>query len=336
MKKIFLCAFFILGIFRFTPAQAEYVDQLRAQVKEAESAYLHSAAPVYFRNMGIIARKADDAQQYELLAEIISQSLFGKMDAYITQELKQIEEMLELDALSASSKIAALLKTERYYEPSADYLETLEGKSYTAELARLRQETAALLGKNLTSENLAKAIGAYQKSGLFFVKGKQPEDDLNALHRKIGCTVGWKSKISFSAQQKFKTDYERGIVTEKAELTLRTPASDYAAAEWRGPWIYGYTGQEGTGQGDSEAILKVLRGQHETEILITAARLSSTGRFNFPVTLTNTKRLVTLTTPLLLPKAEMYDETFALTGCEDEVSKTPAKTETKTGRVLLG
>lgn len=335
-KAIFAGLFLAAALMISSSARGEYADQLKAQVRQTESEYASGAEAVYFRNMGIIARKADDSQNYELLAQIITGSLFGKMEFYINEQIKIINELLETDSFAAGKKIAELLNTQRYYEPSADYLETSGGKSFAAELARQRQESLVLLKKNPSAETVVKSLNAYHKSGLFSVKGKTQETDLNNLHREIGCTLGWRKKLSLKRTQKFRTDYESGSVTETMELTLQTPASDFAAAEWRGSWIYTYKGRDGEGQGVSDAILKFQRGQYETEILITAARLSSSGRFNFPVTLSPVKRLVNIKLPHLLPRAELFEETFLLTGCSDESSKEPAKVLNKTGRVLLG
>lgn len=337
VSKIFLTAFVTAAALTPGPAaRGEYADQLKAQVKQIESEYAPGAESAYFRNMGIIARKADDSQNYELLALIIKNSLFAKMEFYINEQLKTINELLETDPFAAGKKITALLNTQRYYEPSADYLETSDGKSFAGELARQRQEGAQLLKKNQSVDIVVKGLYAYQKTGLFSIKGKQQETDLNELHKQIGCALGWRKKLSLKTKQKFRTDYESGTVEESMELTLQTPASDYASAEWRGSWIYTYKGRDGEGQGVSEAILKLQRGQYETEILITAARLSSSGRFNFPVNLSPVKRLVSVKPPHLLPRAELFEQTFSLTGGEDEGAGLPAKVQSKTGRVLLG
>ncbi len=317
-------------------AWAEYADQLKTQVKETEARFTPGSENVYFRDMGIIARKADDSQHYELLAEIINNALFAKMDSYVKSRVKDIDEQLDKDPFQASSKIEALVRTQHYYEPSADFLETAMGKSFAGEMARSRQDTLELLKKNPSVESFIKALSAYQKTGLFSVKKNQEETDLNNLRRQLGCSVAWKKKITYRYEDRFRTDYEEGTVIEEAELTLRTGADEYAAAEWRGPWIFRYKGRDGEGQGTSEAILKVQRGQYETEVLITSARLSSTGRFNFPVTLNSVTRLVNIKPPRLMPKAELSEQNFSLSGCSDEGPKAAAKIENKNGRVLLG
>lgn len=317
-------------------ARAEYSDQLKAQVKETEARYAPGSEAGYFRDMGIIARKADDSQLYDLLTEILNNSLFVKMDEYVKSQLKNIDAQLEMDPYPASSKIEALANTQRYYEPSADFLETSAGKSLAGEMARQRQDALMLLKTNPSADVLAKGFSAYQKTGLFSVKKNQEETDLNNLHKQLGCTIGWKKKLVYRYERHFKTEYEEGTVIEEGELTLQTPASEYAAAEWRGPWLYRYKGRDGEGLGTAEAVIKVTRGQYETEILIGAPRLSSTGRFNFPITLNAVKRLVNIKPPRLLPKAEFEEVTVPLTGCSDDGPKISAKVENKNGRVLLG
>ena len=334
-KFIFTGFLFCAALIACGNVRAEYVDQLKTQVKEIEARYTQGSETGYFRDMGIVARKADDSQNYNLLAEILNSSLFEKMESYVKSQMKEIDAQIEKDPYKASSSIEGLVKTQIVYEPSADFLETAEGKGFVGDMARQRQDSLVALKKNPSVESFIKALAAYQKTGLFSIRNAKTEEDLNNLRKQLGCTVGWKKKISFKNEQIFKTDYEGGTVTEDVNLTLQGGAGNYAAAEWHGPWIYRYKGRDGEGLGTSEAILKVQRGQYETELIITAARLSSTGRFNFPVTLNDVRRLVNIEPPRLFPKAELDDLEFSLTGCDDEGPKIK-KVENKNGKVLLG
>lgn len=330
---IFLCAAFL---FSAPTLDAGYGDQLKVQVREAEQDYSASSASAYFKLMGMIARKADDAKEHVLLGEILNKSLWGKMDAYIQEEVRVINDLFETQPLEASQRLKSLLIFQKHYEPSQDFLQTSEGKGFAGDFARQRQQALEQLNKNPSKETFISALSVYQKTGLFFIKNNQVENDLNQLLRRIGCAVGWRKEIDFKHEQEFKTEYERGTVIQEGKLILQTSADNYAEAEWKGSWIYRYKGRDGVGQGTSEAVLKFKRGGYETEIVIKDARLSSTGRFNFPTPLNAVKRLVEIHPPHLLPRAELFEERFNLTGCGEEKLSVKPATKRKTGRVLLG
>lgn len=316
-------------------ASADYADELKSQIKDTESQYAAKIEPAYFHDMGIIAHKADDAGLYDLLTDIIKQDLFKKMDASLQDDADDINKLMERDPYTASRMIEQLFKFQVYYEPSKEFLKTGAGQAMEGEEVKLRSEALARFKGKTAEAGLIKGLQAYHRAGLFMTRKKNQDDDLAQLSKKLGCTVGWAHKLRYRYEQEFKTDYEKGTLVEEAELTLQTPADEYVKAEWRGPWLYKYKGRDGEAQGTSEAVLKIRRGAYEGELVITASKLSSTGRFNFPANLSGEQRQVEIHGTGLQPEVKISETVIPLTGCEDLSAPKPAAVENKNGRVLL-
>ncbi len=333
MKR--LAMFLFLGVMVFAgSAKAEYAEQLRKQIDETQKRFPKGPEPAYFHDMGIIARKADDAESYDLVMEIVQTYLFGEMDKFVDSNLKKAVAQTEADPYLAGSYISGLLDFEKYYEPSGEFLNSSAGQAAAANLVRVRQEAFEKISKPKVSvADLAAGFKAYKKTGLFSVKGNAEETDLRKLHEKLDCGVSWARKVNIRLQQEFKTDYEGGIMRQNAELTLQSVASDFTKAEWRGPWIFDFQGRDGVGKGTSTAILKVTRGAYDGDLSISTSQLSSTGRFNFPNGLTGERRVVSIVGNKLLPEVEIDYKKVSLTGCEPEAEEKPA-VENKNGRVL--
>ncbi len=329
-------ALVLLFLFSFPVfARAEYVDRLRQQARETGARFTDNTELVYFRDIGVVIGKADGAELYDLLMEI-SREANKKMDMYIEARFKKIEDLLERDPFSAGPVFQEILKFEKYYEPSKDFLSTAPGKAMAAEIARLRQESITRLAKDMVvTENLIKGFQAYRKTGFFMTGTPQEEKDLQDLSARLSCGLSWARKISYKSSQNFKSEYEKGSLVETAELTLQTPGTDLLKAEWRGPWTVSFKGRDGMATAASEATLKVQRGSYTGDLVITPAKLSSTGRFNFPISLAGEQRTVTVQGGGIQPKVKISEEIMPLSGCASGAFAEAPEVKNKNGKVLL-
>ncbi len=85
---LFLVFSIFLGV--LPAARAAYEDELRDQIKKVETDYLRTPQMTYFRDMGIIARKADEAELGGLASEIIRVKLLKTMDDYVRSEFGRL------------------------------------------------------------------------------------------------------------------------------------------------------------------------------------------------------------------------------------------------------
>lgn len=331
MKKALVTAILILCL--SPAANAEYADQVRQQVKDTEAAF-PEPNDAYFHDMGIIARKADDAELFPLLVEILRRNLFQKSEEYAKSRFEKAVEVMESNPKDAEAIINDLLKFKEQYVPSEEFLGTADGKALAADMVRMRSEALRKLGGAKASQaNLIQGFQAYRKTAMFYLRTAPETADLQALSRRLGCHTGWARQLRYSQEQEFKTDYEKGSLVEVMELTLQTPATDYSNAVWRGTWTVKYKGRDGIGQAVSQATLTFKGGAYEADLLIEGARLSSTGRFNFPNALSGERRVMLIEGTKIQPELEVSGTLVPLTGCEPE-AEGPAKVENKNGRVL--
>lgn len=334
MKKLFFAAL-IVAVFA-PSAAADYAGEIRDQIKETGNKFIAGIEPAYFRDMGIIARKADDAGLYDLTSEIVKSYLFERMEKYLEAQIEAVNNEAGRDPYEASRRIGPLLKYERYYEPSQEFLSSSAGQGFSAGMARQRQEALEFLKLSGAQEAVLLGLQAMHKTGLFATRRQEEDREMEKLMGLLSCTLGWKKNFSYKYEQEFKTDYEKGTLTEDAEFTLETVSDDYLSAKWSGPWNYRYTGRDGEGQGATRATLKYRRGDYSAELFIEGAKLSSAGRFNFPANLSGEKRVVEVTGTGLKPQANFIGQAMPLTGCREvQVVKQPVNPAAKK-KVLVG
>ncbi len=338
-RSVFIAGLAALA-FLAAPAlsRADYSSEILDQIRETQSRFSSGVTPAYFHDMAIIARKADDAGLYDLNYKIISQYLFEPMEADVRKRVREINAKMPSDAYSAAVKIPELLRLERYYEPSAEFLKTSGGQTLAGALARGRQQAIEFLKTSGTDDVITSALVIYQNTGLFLTKRSGEDKDLAELSALLTCSMGWKRKIRYSHKQEFKTDYEEGTVEEETELTLESDSGDYLKAQWSGPWYYRYKGREGTAEGVSRATMRFQKGEYSGTVTVTPSKLSSAGRFNFPSNLSGDKRVAESAGTGINPVLTMSGKVLELTGCpeiseEDEKEK-PAP-GSRLGKVLL-
>lgn len=313
LKRLFLVA--ILGTISPPLSAVDYTQELRDQIEQTERQFLNQLTLDYFHDMGIIARKADEAELVELATEITGTLLLKRMDEYVQTEVKAINRLYETDRFAATKRLEALNRLERYYQPTEEFLNTISGQALSGELARFRQGAIAELENSCSDFSLLQGIQAIRKTGLFMTGHAQEVRDIQVLTPKVECCLGWKPKIRYSAQQEFKTDYEEGTLIQKADLNLETNRRDLSEARWRGDWIYRFKGRGGVGEGISQAILTYTRGSDTAGLVISASRLSSVGRINFPVSLAGDRRTIEIDGEPIYPKAILSGQAVSLNGC---------------------
>ena len=296
----------------------DYTQELRDQIKQIEQRYSNFFTLDYFHEMGIIARKADEAELTDLATEITRTFLLKPMDGYVQTELKTINQLYEVDRFAATKRLEALNRQERYYQPTEEFLNTASGQALNAELVRFRQGAIAELQNACSDFSILQGIQAIRKMELFRTDHGQEIRDSQALLQSVECCLSWKSKIRHSARQEFKSEYEEGILTQETQLTLETNRRDLQEARWRGDWIYRFKGRDGTGEGIAQAILTHTKGSDTADLVISASRISSVGRINFPVPLTGARQTLEVAGESMNPKAILSGQPVSLTGCLEE------------------
>ena len=310
-------AFFLLS--RQERLGADYASELRSQIREIQGRNTQGLNFDYFHDMGILARKADEAELNDLTAETVHSLLLKKMEEYVQSEIKAINELYESDRYQASRRLEALNQFKRFYEPTGDYLNTTGGQAIHADMIRFRADALAVLEKSCSSETLATGLQAVLKTGLFVTNSAEEIKALQALPPKIECCLSWAPQLSFRDEQSFKSTYEEGKLTYEAHLKLETSRRDYSDAKWVGDWIQHFDGRDGQGEATAQVILQYPKGAETAELAISASRVTSVGRINFPVTLAGEKRTLEIEGKPLAPKVLFSaGHPVSLTGCHNE------------------
>lgn len=318
MRKFFLVFFFGFFLGLASAAWAAYEDELRDQIKKIETDYKRVPEMTYFRDMGIIARKSDEAELSELTSEIVRLNLLKVMDEHVRSELKKIHEIYPEEPVASSRKLQDLSRYERFYEPTEEFLSTAYGQSLATDLLQFRENSIGAFKRSCSDFAILTGIQALRKTGLFVTKSASEITQLREIQQQLTCCLGWKPEIHYSREEPFETEYEQGVLIEEGTLKLRSSRTDYSRAEWVGEWIYRYSGREGRGEGVSQGILNYHSGEDQATLTISPSRVSSTGRMNFPTALSGEKRTVTIDGLTYNPQAVLFSESFPLKGCRDK------------------
>lgn len=317
-KNIFwMLAFF----FAAAPAAvfADYAQELRDQIADVQKHAANSPNLVYFHDMGIVARKADDAELNDLATEITGTLLLKKMETYVDSEIERINQLYVTDPVAASHGLVELNHFERYYQPTAGYLNTTGGQSFAAELARIRKDVIAQLKEGCLDDNVRAGLVALKKTGLFITEKPEEILSMRDLPPLLDCCLGWKKKIHYENEKEFETDYEKGTLTEEAHLVLQSNPKDLSEAYWTGEWLYHFKGRQGTGEGVSQARFRYRRGEETADLVITNAKVTAAGRMNMPTPVAGDHRTVDVEGKPLHPAAVFVAGAAAfLTGCHED------------------
>ena len=299
-------------------AFADYEVELRRQIKDVERKFSNPLKREYFRDMGIIARKADEAELTELTTEIVGSLLIKKMEEYVDDQFKQVNILYFTGQSSPAGRALKDLKRyEKFYQPTDDYLRTTGGQVYQSDLIRMRKKAMRLIQVSCADVAISTAIAAVRQTGVFVTNAGQEIKEVQTLAREIDCCLSWKPEIKIASRQEFESEYEKGIVTENARLRLKSSRSDMTQARWEGDWIYEYKGVDGTGKGASTAVFNFKRGSDIGDLRIANAKLSSVGRFNFPSNLSGANKTVEVGGSAVSPSAALSSSAVAITGCHD-------------------
>ncbi len=320
LQKVFirLGVFFACGIF-FLPLslRADYDEELRDQIQSVQTRHVRFKTLEYFHDMGILARKADEAELTPLTTEIVKSLLLKTMEEYVTGELKHINELYVTDPSAATELLISLNRFERFYQPTEDYKGTTHGQVLSAELARLRGEALLDLAHSCSDDSILKGLHALRATGVFVTNHSEEVSRLQEIASGLDCCLGWKTHLDFQSQKEFENDYEKGVLVEEVHLKLLTNRKNYQRAKWSGEWIYRFKGREGAGEGLSQATFEYLKGSDVAQLAISASRVSSAGRINFPMRLAGEKREVSMAGKPIVPEVNFPNATtpVVLVGC---------------------
>jgi len=99
---------------------AEYEQEIRDQTQDVLSRYPGGHLDHdYFHDMGIIARKADEAGLNTQTSEIVGSLLYKRMDHHVEKQLEQISRDYEMKRPEASTQLQDLIRYRLYYQPPA-------------------------------------------------------------------------------------------------------------------------------------------------------------------------------------------------------------------------
>lgn len=318
-KRLRVLALVIAAAVSQNAGASDYAEDLRRQADKVRETYASGRAE-YFHDLSVIARKADDAGENQVAAEIL-RDLFQASENWAQEQVNQINEQFLADAFHGARRLPDLTRFDRKFQPTDNFLKAAQGQALNTDLIQYRVNALESLQRSCETKNLVQGIAAVRKTG-FFVTGSPAETQiLRSLTENLECCFSWKPEISFSRQQEFETLYESGIFTEEARLRLESSRSDLSEARWSGDWIYRYEGREGRGEGVSQGILIYRKGEDAASLSISASRVSSTGRMNFPNPLSGEKRtLETEGSPLDL-SLNFFEESVPVTGCRTREKK---------------
>ncbi|MBN1689306.1 MAG: hypothetical protein JW893_09405 [Candidatus Omnitrophica bacterium] len=298
---------------------ADYIQELEDQIEAIKEKDVPGFDAEYFHDMGIVARKADEAELNQLNAEIVETLMLKKMDEEIEAELGVIKTLFVTDPYAASRRLQDLQQYQRFYQPTDEYLRATGGQAISGTLSRFRANTLEMIKAYCNEKSILGAIQAIRKTGLFVTNSAEEIVNLRELTRLLDCCLSWKPELVIYWQEKFKTDYEEGILTEKARLRLVSNRRDFVEAKWSGEWIYHFRGREGEGEGVSEAHFRYRKGEDFGSLVISASRVSSSGRINFPFSLAGDRRTIEVENVDIYPIAYFSEDgVYPLQGCRDE------------------
>ena len=316
MKKAILI-FIGLGLLAGGSLWAGYTEDLQSQIDQARSTFKERPEFIYFRDMGVLARKADDAGLTDLTAKIIRKELLEPMNDFLQIRLEEINQLFASDPLKASRQISELYKFERFFEPSSNFLQTAAGQVLTTALLQERDRALQSL-QTCSRESILIGMQAVRRTGLYVTKSAAEIKSLRELNLAIECCLSWKKELHYMREQPFENTYETGTLVEEGKLRMASSPNNLSEAQWTGEWIYSFTGLEGKGLGVSQAVMNYRKGEDEAKMTISASRVTSSGRMNFPVALAGEQRTLQIVGDAISPWASLYDIEMPLTGCRDE------------------
>lgn len=307
--------FTVLSASSVLAATGDYIQDLKSQLASLDKKYSKKEAE-YFRDMGILARKADEAGSAELTSEIVLTQLLPQMKQYILDSLEEIKSDFSKNKMSSLRKLTALGALDRYYQPTGNFLETAGGQAITTDLIQRRERALAGLTKGCSEVSIEQGMEAIKMTGLYQTNSLPEIDSLRKLIDGVSCCLGWKSELRFTRSNEFENDYEKGTMSEEGNLRLESNRNDLSEARWTGEWIYKFTGREGKGEGVSQATLIYHRGDESAVLAITPSRVTSTGRMNFPNALSGEKRTFAVEGSILSPVLDSLGQPIDVTGCK--------------------
>lgn len=297
------------------PVFADYTQELQDQIEELKKDY-PQPRPEYFHDAGILAHKADDAGLYEQATGIVRAHLFMKAEEYVRNEWQEINRLYTAaDSFNATRRLQDLVRPVSYYKPSEEYLKTASAQAVTTELVQLRTQALEALERGCLDHGLLAGILAIRESG-FFEAGTPAEiEAMRLLNERLSCCLSWNAEIRLSKKQPFETEYEAGEISEEANLRLESSRTDLSFARWAGEFIYRFTGRDGQGQGVSQGILTYRKGQDQASLVITASRVTSTGRMNFPNAFSGENRTLGVRGNPVNARLAFFEDLVPMTGC---------------------
>lgn len=315
--KIFWIVSGLLLCFALGEASADYSQELQDQVRKLQSDY-PQPSPVYFRDAGIIINKADDAGLYDLAAGWVKTLLFEKMAVYVKNQIEEINRLYASgEALKAGRQMQDLLRFERYYLPSEEFLRTAPAQALVTDMVQLRENAMEDFEDGCMDAGVEQGLIAIRQTGLFMMNNPQETESLRKLNQEAGCCLGWRRTLHFKRQDEFKNDYEAGKTVQEGTLRLESSAADMSQARWAGEFLYKFTGREGQGLGTSRAVLVYHRGSEDANMKITPARMTSTGRMNFPHAVSGEDRTLEVIGNPMIPGFKFFEYDTPFTGCRD-------------------
>lgn len=310
-----LFAFGIVSHFAF----ADYEQELEDQIEEVKKQYPEVFSVPYFHDMGIIARKADEAELNLLVTKIVKSLLLDRMENDIREELEWVKRSYRTNAHEATRRLQELSKFQPFYQPTDEYLSTTGGQELSGSLSRLRSNTLSMLEKSCSEYSIRHGIQALRKTGLFRTNHSEEIVDLREITKRLDCCMYWKPRIQFVMRTPFESDYEEGVIIEEVDLKLRSSRRNMTDAHWVGQWIYRFEGREGKAEGVSHANLRYRKGEDIADLVISASRVTSVGRINLPVSLSGDHRSIEMEGENFFPFANFgRDAVIALQGCRGD------------------
>ena len=100
-------------------------------------------------------------------------------------------------------------------------------------------------------------------------------------------------------------------------MKLQSSRQDYSDAKWVGDWIQHFDGRDGQGEATAQAVLQYSKGADTAELSISASRVTSVGRINFPVNLVGENRTLEVQgKPVASKVLSAADKPVLMTGCQ--------------------
>lgn len=300
------------------PLRADYSDELRDQIRDLQARYPSTLEEVYFRDMAVIAHKADAAEIMDLAAEIIRKNLWERMDGHVETELEAINALYETDAPAATERLKELVEYRKYFQPTGPFLQTGQGKSLAAEIGQARERLLAQMNQSCATDTVQAAIQVFRKTGLFATGEPREMMSMREFQKVLNCCLSWKAAIVYEYTQTFESEYEAGTKREAAKLKRVSPGSDWNEAQWTGEWRYDFQGREGEARALSSATLRYRKGEDTADLVIRSAKVDSSGRMNMPVPVAGEHRTLEIDGEWLRPQAVFSAEVaIPLSGCRE-------------------